>query len=127
MQENWSEATISFSDDALAAITAALPCTTPPERRAALPELLRIWVEEELPEHLSREDRAAFKQHKMLRSRVVKRARELLAAVAALDKRVGSLWLAQRPEMRRATRTGTVNPQWAKLGLAAHPAAGEQR
>jgi hypothetical protein len=53
---------IEFSDEVIDTIAATLPLDTDPARLALLPELLRAWANEDLPEHLSWDSRAEARQ-----------------------------------------------------------------
>ena len=84
-----------FSDEAVGAIIEALPANVIPERLELLPQLLRDWVEHDLPYHLARENRASVRERQRRLLAVAKRAAHLCEALAALDHG-DSFWLAIR-------------------------------
>lgn len=88
-------------------IAAALPRGAPPERVTLLPQILRVWAQEDLREHLLREGRADVRQREERLQAVKKQAKDLLNAVEALDK-IGRFEVVLRPQMRRAG-TGVWN------------------
>jgi hypothetical protein len=91
----------------LTKIAAALPRGAPPERVTLLPQILRVWAQEDLREHLLREGRADVRQREERLQAVKKQAKDLLNAVEALDK-IGRFEVVLRPQMRRAG-TGVWN------------------
>jgi hypothetical protein len=76
---------VDFSDEFLRAVERLLPSPLSDSRRELLKRILHEWSRTDLPEHLSRERRAVTKK-RIDRSRTVKKlARQLSAALSALD------------------------------------------
>jgi hypothetical protein len=77
---------IEFSDEVINAIAATLPPDTDPARLALLPELLRVWATEHLPEYSSWEPRAEVRQREKQLRALGAKAQELIDAIAGLDE-----------------------------------------
>jgi hypothetical protein len=86
---------MAFSDEAVRAIIETLPANVTPERRKLLPQLLRDWVDHELPYRLYRENPANVRERQSRLQAVASRAEDLCEALAALDRQA-ALWLAMQ-------------------------------